>query len=62
MKNYHQIKDRSKQNRIGVCWKMGKKDKINEKELLDQKYKLKNKIFLLVVEELKPRITTKSTK
>ena len=40
-------------------WKKGKN---KEKDLLDQKYRLKRKEFTLVMEELKQRITAKATK
>ena len=39
-----------------------KKDKTKEKKLLDQKYGLRRKGFILVMEELKQRITVKATK
>ena len=39
-----------------------KKDKTKEKKLLDQKYGLRRKGFILVMEELKQRITAKATK
>ena len=40
----------------------GKKYNTKEKELLDQKYKLKRKGFLLAMEEVKQIITAKYTK
>ena len=39
-----------------------KKDKNEEKNLLDQKYGLRRKEFTLVMEELKQRITAKAIK
>ena len=39
-----------------------KRDKSKEKELLDQKYGLRRKEFILVMEELKQRITAKASK
>ena len=61
---YQQIKEGPKTHGKHEAWFSGRwiKDKSKEKDLLDQKYGLRRKGFILLIEELKQRITGKATK